>query len=114
MEREAKQDLYQYKLQLDQQANRDKKEMQHHIAIAAQKESIASQSEVLGNERLSAAKDIILFVLTMNVFVFNGSHYHQLWETAMCTRVAPTYACIFMGFLEIAMLGAWTGTKFRM
>ena len=57
---------------------------------------------------------LLLFVLTMNVFVFNGSHYHQLWGTAMGTRVAPTYACIFMGFLEIAMLGAWTGTKLRM
>ena len=57
---------------------------------------------------------LLRFVLTMNVFIFNGSFYHQLWGTAMGTRVAPTYACIFMGFLEISMLGAWMGTKLRM
>ena len=57
---------------------------------------------------------LLMFVLTMNVFVFNGLYYHQMWGTAMGTRVAPTYACIFMGFLEIAMLGAWVGTKLRM
>ena len=57
---------------------------------------------------------LLMFVLTMNVFIFNGSYYHQLWGTAMGTRVAPSYACIFMGFLEIALLGAWTGTKLRM
>ena len=40
---------------------------------------------------------LLMFVLTMNVFFFNGSFYHQLWGTAMGTRVAPTYACNFMG-----------------
>ena len=57
---------------------------------------------------------LLMFVLTMNLFIFNGYYYHQLWGTAMGTRVAPTYACIFMGFLEIAMLGARAGTKLRM
>ena len=57
---------------------------------------------------------LIMFVLTMNVFIFNGSYYHQLWGTAMGTRVALSYACIFMGFMEIALLGAWTGTKLSM
>ena len=32
----------------------------------------------------------------------------------MGTRVAPTYACIFMGALEVALLAAWSGTKPRM
>ena len=54
---------------------------------------------------------LLLFVLTMNVFIFYSSYYLQLWGTAMGTRVAPTYACIFMGALEVALLAAWVGTK---
>ena len=32
----------------------------------------------------------------------------------MGTRVAPTFACMFMGWLESAMLAAWGGTAVHM
>ena len=32
----------------------------------------------------------------------------------MGTRVASTYACIFMGWLEINILNAWKGTAPRL
>ena len=57
---------------------------------------------------------LLMFVLSFNTFVFNGNLFLQLWGTAMGTRVAPTYACIFMGALENPLLAAWGGTKLRM
>ena len=39
-------------------------------------------------------------VLSMNNFRFNGEHYLQIAGTAMGTRVAPTYANIFMSDFE--------------
>ena len=39
-------------------------------------------------------------VLTMNNFMFNNEHYIQIQGTAMGTRVAPTYANIFMNNFE--------------
>ena len=50
-------------------------------------------------------------VLGGNIFSFNGRLYTQRIGTAMGTRVAPTYACIFMAWLETEMLAKWTGTK---
>ena len=49
-------------------------------------------------------------VLTCNIFVFNGRYYIQEWGTAIGTRVAPTYANIFMGWLEEKLLKGWKGT----
>lgn len=42
--------------------------------------------------------------LTMNTFRFQDHHYHQIQGTAMGTKMAPTYANIFMGKLETDML----------
>jgi peptide-methionine (R)-S-oxide reductase len=39
-------------------------------------------------------------VLTKNNFDFNGKHYLQINGTAMGTRVAPTYANLFMDYIE--------------
>ena len=50
------------------------------------------------------------FILTLNLFVFDSAFWLQVQGTAMGTRVAPTFACIFMGWLEAAMLAAWTGS----
>jgi len=47
------------------------------------------------------------FVLTLNLFVFDASFWLQVQGTAMGTRVAPTFACLFMGWLETAMLAGW-------
>lgn len=43
---------------------------------------------------------LLRMVLTLNNFKFNGKHYLQVGGTAMGTRVAPTFANIFMGYFE--------------
>ncbi len=48
--------------------------------------------------------------LELNNFAFNGEHYLQTQGTAMGTRMAPSYANIFMADLEEALL-AWTATR---
>ena len=40
-------------------------------------------------------------------FVFDSTYWRQVYGTAMGTRVAPTFACVFMGWLEAAMLVGW-------
>ena len=57
---------------------------------------------------------LLMFVLTCNLFVFDSSFWLQIYGTAMGTRVAPTFACIFMGWLETGMLAAWAGSKVHM
>ena len=52
---------------------------------------------------------LLTLVLKCNVLVFNSQHYLQLIGTAMGTRVAPTFACLFMGCIEFMMLNAWKG-----
>ncbi len=44
--------------------------------------------------------ELLRLVLTRNNFEFNGEHYKQLKGTAMGTKVAPTFANIFMGKFE--------------
>jgi peptide-methionine (R)-S-oxide reductase len=48
-------------------------------------------------------------VLDGNIFEFNGDLWQQKIGTAMGSRVAPTYACLFMGDLEKKLLQAWKG-----
>jgi hypothetical protein len=43
-------------------------------------------------------------VLKKNNFTFNGDHYLQINCTAMGTKMAPSYANIFMGKLEKQLL----------
>ena len=43
-------------------------------------------------------------ILTMNNFKFNGEYYLQIQGMAMGTRMAPSYANIFMGKLETQLL----------
>ena len=49
-------------------------------------------------------------ILTFNNFSFNGEQYLQLQGTAMGTRMAPSYANLFMADLEQELL---TGTRRR-
>ena len=44
--------------------------------------------------------DLIRMILTMNNFSFNDEHYLQKHGTAMGTRMAPSYANLFMGKFE--------------
>ena len=47
-------------------------------------------------------------ILTLNNFTFNGEHYLQTQGTAMGTRMAPSYANLFMAELEETLLARTT------
>ena len=69
------------------------------------KEGMQKFQEALDNPRLrpqpklptTFLMTLLSFVLMFNVFIFDGQHFLELIGTAMGTRVAPTFACIFMG-----------------
>ena len=44
--------------------------------------------------------DLICMILTMNNFSFNDKHYLQIHGTAMGTRMAPSFANLFLGLFE--------------
>ena len=44
--------------------------------------------------------ELLELVLTNNHFEFNGKHYHQMSGTAMGTKLAPSYANLFMTKFE--------------
>ena len=52
--------------------------------------------------------DLIRMILTNNTFTFNGQHYRQINGTAMGTKMAPSYANLFMGNFEQKALAAAT------
>ena len=47
--------------------------------------------------------DSVRFILTNNSFCFNHEFYLQIRGTAMGTKMAPTYATLFMGYLEMKL-----------
>ena len=51
---------------------------------------------------------LVMLVLSCNLFVFDSVMFLQLFGVAMGTKVAPTFACVFMGWLELRMLSSWT------
>ena len=51
---------------------------------------------------------LLRLVLSLNNFTFNGRNYLQIGGTAMGTKLAPSYANIFMGDLESTMLNQST------
>ena len=53
---------------------------------------------------------MIELILKLNNFSFNEEHYLQVQGTAMGTRVAPSYANLFMAKLEEDLL-AWTSAR---
>jgi hypothetical protein len=44
--------------------------------------------------------EMLILVLKNNNFTFDGNHYLQINETAMGTKMAPSYANTLMGDLE--------------
>eukprot|EP00061_Rhincodon_typus_P001291 g14305.t1 len=50
-------------------------------------------------------------VHTLNNFSFNSSHFLQTKEVAMCTRMGPSYACHFVGYVEQSNFQSYTGPK---
>ena len=57
-----------------------------------------------GQVELNSIIQLLKFVLHMNNFTFNGEEFLQVGGTAMGTRLAPSYANLFMGYLESKML----------
>ena len=57
--------------------------------------------------------DIILrlaeLVLKMNTFQFDGEFYSQTGGVAMGTKMGPSFACLFVGYLEEKMLSQYLG-----
>ena len=39
-------------------------------------------------------------VLSHNHFEFNGDYFNQIRGVAMGTKMGPSYACLFMGYIE--------------
>ena len=74
---------------------------------ALQKRTIDEISEV----PTSFLVDMLKTVLDGNIFELNGQLWQQQIGTAMGTKVAPTYACLFMGWLEDWMLNTWSNIK---
>ena len=51
-------------------------------------------------------------VLLGNIFEYADKYWRQVIGTAMGTRIAPSYAILFMHWLETTLLlGKWTGTQ---
>ena len=49
-------------------------------------------------------RELMSIVLKNNIFEFNGDYYLQLQGTAMGTKMAPSYANLFMGKLEPTLI----------
>lgn len=48
-------------------------------------------------------------VLTLNHFEFNGEYFHQVKGVAMGTKMGPSYACLFVGYLEHQVFQQYQG-----
>ena len=74
----------------------------HEAGLKALKEALYKK----GNRNI-AKNDVIRmaeFVLKNNYFEFNGQVKQQISGTAIGTKFAPTYACIFMDDVESKFL----------
>lgn len=74
----------------------------HDDGIAACKE--AWEQRTVKEPPTECLVEMLTMVLKHNNFTFNGDHYLQINGTAMGTKMAPSYANIFMGSLEKRLL----------
>ena len=74
----------------------------HNVGLKARKQALdkREQEKVPTEDLLKMAE----FILKNNFFEFNGNIKQQISGTAVGTKCAPTYACIFMGELEWTFL----------
>eukprot|EP00061_Rhincodon_typus_P011028 g35737.t1 len=47
-------------------------------------------------------------ILTVNNFAFNSSHFLQVRRLAMGTCIGPSYACLFMGYVEHSLFQSYS------
>ena len=57
-----------------------------------------------GEYKRTTVLEFMKLVFTCNNLTFQGNHYIQQTGTAMGTRMAPTYANLYMGLLEEQLL----------
>ena len=74
----------------------------HEEGLSAMREALrrSGQSSIPAEDLVDLAR----IVLTNNNLTFNGKHYVQILGTAIGTKMAPSYAGIFMGKLESDLL----------
>lgn len=53
--------------------------------------------------------ELTSFVLDHNCFEFDGKFYQQINGVAMGTKMGPSYACLFMGYLEQQIFSNYQG-----
>eukprot|EP00061_Rhincodon_typus_P003986 g21483.t1 len=53
---------------------------------------------------------LIKLVLTLNNFSFNSSHFLRTKGVAIGTHMGPSYACLFVGYMEQSLFRSYTGT----
>ena len=68
------------------------------------KEVLESKRKRTGGPTNQTLLDLLEIILKKNNFQFNGTNYLQISGTAMGTKVAPSYANLFMSKLEKEML----------
>ena len=76
--------------------------IRHEMGLRALKEVLDRREE-----KKISTEDLVKmaeFVLKNNYFEFNGQVKHQISGTAIGTKFAPTYACIFMDEIETKFL----------
>ena len=56
-------------------------------------------------------KDFAELVLTLNCFSFAGNYYKQINGVAMGTRMGPSYANLFVGYVEHQFFNQYNGPK---
>ena len=72
----------------------------HNEGIQSKKEFLAIYRHTNTLPHNSYIAELLEVVLTNNCFDFNGKHYHQISGTAMGTKLAPSYANLFMTKFE--------------
>ena len=72
----------------------------HNEGIQFIKEFLAIHRDTNALPYNSYIIELLEVVLTNNYFDFNGKHYHQKSGTAMGTKLAPSYANMFMAKFE--------------
>ena len=72
----------------------------HEAGLKALKEALDKNRNIATNDLIRMAE----FVLKNNYFEFNGQVKQQISRTAIGTKFAPTYACIFMDNVESKLI----------
>ena len=77
------------------------------------KDGLLAMKHFLPNSNVRLNPTVVLrlaeLVLTLNSFSFGDEHFTQCKGVAMGTKMGPSYACLFMGYLEERIFQAFKG-----